>query len=122
MSLILWYIISVIISIGIFIPMLFFSYKEVLERENTCLYWRNYDWKDLGEPRVKCPLWMVLLASGISLIPFGINVACSIMTLMLYCHHQRKPEDNFGDNTRVYRLVVRMPLLTFIKRFLNTPI
>lgn len=108
-----WFI-SFIISVFILGTLMFFSYPQKRERADDVTYWDKSPWVDEDEGRILVPVWMVIVAGIVSIIPV-VNLICSAVVVIMYCVQYRGECGMDGYNPVDYRVELRAPYLKWVK-------
>lgn len=108
-----WFI-SIIISVFIMGTLMFFSYPQKRKRESTYDCWSTYPWVDEGDERVLVPVWLVIIAGVVSIIPV-VNLVCSGLIAVIYCIQYDGKSGRDGYELIDRRMVVRAPHLQWFK-------
>lgn len=94
--------------------LMFFSYPQKREREDEYTCWNKSSWVDEDDKRVPVPVWMVIVACIVSVIPI-INLVCSVITVLAYCLQYSGKSGMDGYDLEERRLVLRVPCLQWFK-------
>lgn len=108
-----WFI-SFIISVLILGTLMFFSYPQKREREDEYTCWNKSPWVDEDDKRVPVPVWMIIIACTVSVIPI-VNLVCSVITVLAYCLQYSGKDGMDGYELIDRRIELRAPYLRWIK-------
>lgn len=110
----MFWLISFLISVLILGTLMFFSYPQKREREDEYTCWNKSPWVDAGDKRVLVPVWMVVVAGLVSIIPV-INLILTIAATIIYCAQYKGTCGNEGYDLEEERMVLRAPYLQWFK-------
>lgn len=93
---------------------MFFSYPQKRKRKSYTAYWNECPWVDSSDKRVPVPVWMVIIAGLVSIIPV-INLILTIAAIIVYCTQYSGTSGSEGYGLEEERMVLRAPYLQWFK-------